>query len=98
MRICEPVHRVLQGAPLSVKQRTNGDDNGIDRRPSIPLGIQACAVALRRMADYELGPSLHRRMHALGERKEYLSPAEHEELLALLTSPTSARLRNWRPK
>jgi hypothetical protein len=33
------------------------------------------------MADYELDPSLHRRMHELGERKEFLSPGEHEELL-----------------
>jgi hypothetical protein len=36
------------------------------------------------MADYELDPSLQRRLHELGERKEFLSPAEHEELLALV--------------
>jgi hypothetical protein len=41
-------------------------------------------VALRRMADYELDPSLHRRMHELGGRKELLSQGEHEELLALV--------------
>ena len=52
--------------------------------PQFLSAIQACALALRRMADYELDPPLHRRMHALGERKEFLSPAEHEELLALV--------------
>jgi hypothetical protein len=52
--------------------------------PQFQRAIQACAVALRRMADYELDPSLHRRMHELGERKELLSPGEHEELLALV--------------
>jgi hypothetical protein len=36
------------------------------------------------MADYELKPSLHRRMHELGERKEYLTQAEYDELLALV--------------
>jgi hypothetical protein len=36
------------------------------------------------MAAYELDPSLRRRMHALGERKEFLSQGEHEELLALV--------------
>jgi hypothetical protein len=52
--------------------------------PQFQSAIQACAVALRRMADYELEPSLHRRMGELGARKEFLSPAEHEELLALV--------------
>jgi hypothetical protein len=52
--------------------------------PQFQRAIQACAVALRRMADYELDPSLHRRMHELGERKEFLSSGEHEELLALV--------------
>jgi hypothetical protein len=33
--------------------------------PQFQLAIQACAVALRRMADYELDPSLHRRMQEL---------------------------------
>ena len=52
--------------------------------PQFQLAIQACAVALRRMADYELDPSLHRRMRELGERKEYLTQAEYDELLALV--------------
>src|SRR6266446_10671557 len=50
--------------------------------PQFQSAIQACAVALRRMATYELDPSLHRRKRAFGERKEFLTPAEHEELLA----------------
>jgi hypothetical protein len=52
--------------------------------PQFQRAIQACAVALRRMADYELDPSLHRRMQELGERKEFLSQGEQEELLALV--------------
>lgn len=52
--------------------------------PQFQSAIQACALVLRRMVDYELDPSLHRRLRELGERKEFLSPAEHEELLALV--------------
>jgi hypothetical protein len=52
--------------------------------PQFQLAIQACMVALRRMANYELEPSLYRRMQALGERKEFLNQGEHEELLALV--------------
>ena len=52
--------------------------------PQFQRAIQACAVALRRMADYEIEPSLHRRMQVLGERKEFLSQEEQEELLALV--------------
>ena len=52
--------------------------------PQFLSAIEACAMALRRLADYELDPSLDSRMHALGERKEFLSQAEHEELLALV--------------
>ena len=52
--------------------------------PQFQSAIQACAVALHRMADYELDPLLRKRMHELGERKEFLSPADHEELLALV--------------
>lgn len=52
--------------------------------PQFQSAIQACAIVLRRMADYELDPSLHRRLQELGERKEFLSPTEHEALLALV--------------
>ena len=43
--------------------------------PQFLSAIQACAVALRRLAEYELAPSLQSRLHALGERKEFLGPA-----------------------
>ena len=52
--------------------------------PQFQSAIEACAVALRRMAAYELNPTLTQRMHELGERKEYLTQAEHDELLALV--------------
>jgi hypothetical protein len=52
--------------------------------PQFQSAIQACAVTLHRVADYDLDPSLQRRIHELGERKEFLSSAEHEELFALV--------------
>ena len=52
--------------------------------PQFQSAIAACAVALRRMAAYEPNPTLTQRMHELGERKEYLTQAEQEELLALV--------------
>ena len=52
--------------------------------PKFQTAIEACTVALRRMADYELNPTLSQRRHELGERKEYLSSDEHEELLAVV--------------
>jgi predicted house-cleaning noncanonical NTP pyrophosphatase (MazG superfamily) len=52
--------------------------------PQFQSAIQAYVVALHRMADYELDPPLQRRLHALGERKEFLTAADHEELLALV--------------
>jgi hypothetical protein len=41
--------------------------------------------ALQRVANYALPAALDRRMQALGENKEFLGQAEHEELLALVT-------------
>ena len=52
--------------------------------PQFQSAIEACAVALRRLAEYELHPTLTQRMHELGERKEYLTQAEYDELLALV--------------
>ncbi len=52
--------------------------------PQFQLAIQACAIALHRVADYELDPLLQKRMHASGEQKEFLTPEEHRELLALV--------------
>ncbi len=52
--------------------------------PQFQSAIQACAAALHKMADYELNPLLRKRMHDLGERKEFLTLEEHEELLALV--------------
>lgn len=55
----------------------------ISIEPVIPA-LHSCVSVLRRMANYELEPSLKQRMHELGERKEFLSAAEHDELLALV--------------
>ncbi len=41
--------------------------------------------ALKRVANYALPAALDRRLQELGENKEYLGSAEHEELLALTT-------------
>ncbi len=47
--------------------------------------FRTCERALRRVADYRLDPALDQRLRDLGERKEWLSRAEHDELLALVT-------------
>jgi hypothetical protein len=41
--------------------------------------------ALKRVANYVLPAALDQRLQKLGENKEYLGAAEHEELLALVT-------------
>jgi hypothetical protein len=41
--------------------------------------------ALKRVANHVLPAALDRRLQELGENKEYLAAAEHEELLALVT-------------
>jgi hypothetical protein len=52
--------------------------------PKLSRAIQACVQTLRRLATYELPPSLDRRLQELGEEKEFLGPAAHEELLSLV--------------
>jgi hypothetical protein len=46
--------------------------------------FEACASALSRIADYELEPSLQKRLQELEDRTEFLTQAEHHELLALV--------------
>lgn len=50
--------------------------------PAWQNALEASVAALRRVADYALDPALDRRVLDLGERKEFLSPDEHQELLA----------------
>ncbi|MBM3222623.1 MAG: hypothetical protein FJZ47_02295 [Candidatus Tectomicrobia bacterium] len=52
--------------------------------PQCQSAIHTCAVALRRLAQFELDTLLQQRLHDLGARKELLTPAEHAELLALV--------------
>ena len=44
-----------------------------------------CIRSLRGLAQYELDDSLQRRLSDLGERKEFLDAAEHEELVSLVS-------------
>jgi hypothetical protein len=46
--------------------------------------LAACVRALRGVASFRLDSALDRRLQDLGERKEFLSPEEHSELLALV--------------
>lgn len=50
----------------------------------IHSALDSCASALRRIASYELEPSLQNRFLDLGERKELLSQPEYDELMALV--------------
>ena len=46
--------------------------------------IRECASTLQRVAAYRLPPAVDRRLLWLSENKEVLSPAENDELLALI--------------
>ncbi|QDU24078.1 hypothetical protein [Urbifossiella limnaea] len=50
--------------------------------PAWQTALEASVAALRRVAGYALDPALDQRVLELGERKEFLTPAEHQELLA----------------
>jgi hypothetical protein len=52
--------------------------------PQLHAAVRSCVQALRRLAEYTLSPALDRYIRELGERKESLSAAEHEHLLALV--------------
>lgn len=52
--------------------------------PDQAKALHACRRALRRIAEYELDPSIDQHMLDLGERKENLDDAEHAELMALV--------------
>jgi hypothetical protein len=46
--------------------------------------LGSCVPTLRRLTSSQLDPVLDQRMLELGERKEYLTPTEHAELMALV--------------
>jgi hypothetical protein len=50
----------------------------------IHSAVEACVSALSRVANYELEPSLQKRLLDLGERKEFLGEAEYDEHMALV--------------
>ncbi len=51
----------------------------------VQAALRNGVLALKRVAHYTLPPALDRRLQQLGENKEYLGEADHEELLALVT-------------
>jgi hypothetical protein len=52
--------------------------------PQLRLALNSAESALRRLASYELEPSLARRLEALSDRKEFLTDEEHAVLLELV--------------
>ncbi len=50
----------------------------------VQSALQQGVRALTRVAQYTLPVALDRRMQELGEQKEYLGDADHEELMALV--------------
>ncbi len=52
--------------------------------PSFRGAVDASITTLRRLADYEIPPSLDARLRELAERKDLLSSSEHDELLTLV--------------
>ncbi len=52
--------------------------------PGFESALVQSVKALRRLAGYEIEPAIQERMLDLGERKEFLSGAEHAELISLI--------------
>ena len=52
--------------------------------PEFEAALGKGLKALHHVAGYELEEGIQKRMHDLGERKEFLSEAEHAELMALV--------------
>lgn len=52
--------------------------------PGLTDALQMCVASLSRLASYRFDDFLQHRLRDLGERKEELASAEHEELLALV--------------
>ena len=52
--------------------------------PGFESALAQTVKALRRLAGYEIEPAIKERMQDLGERKEFLSVAEHAELMSLI--------------
>lgn len=64
--------------------------------PKVQSALASCAEALRAFADYELDTEIATRMRELGERKEFLDPAQHAELLALVAFTEQRSLESLR--
>lgn len=52
--------------------------------PQAWVALKTCQSALRRFAGYTLDPALDQKMRDLGENKEFLTPSDHDELMALV--------------
>ena len=63
--------------------------------PAQRAALATSASTLRRLAAYELPPALDRRILALGERKESLTPDEQAELLAWVEFTQQRSLEKW---
>ena len=57
---------------------------GAVESPGFESALARSVKALRRLAGYEIEPGIQVRMRDLGERKEFLSEAEHAELISLV--------------
>ena len=52
--------------------------------PRFQEAIDSRVSALRRLASYTLEPAIQRRLTELSEKKEFLNPEEHDELMDLV--------------
>jgi hypothetical protein len=64
--------------------------------PRLLTALRSCVEALRPVTNYKLPPALDQRMLDLGERKEFLEPAEYEQLLALIAFAQDRTLEKLR--
>ncbi|HYV38871.1 MAG TPA: hypothetical protein VE988_24520 [Gemmataceae bacterium] len=52
--------------------------------PRLHSAVRSCVQALRQIAAYTLPAVLDEQLRELGERKEFLQPSEHNQLMALV--------------
>jgi hypothetical protein len=65
----------------ALRKRPTRSNGVIELSSELQEALRPAVEVLRRMARYKMEPFLARRMTELGERKEFLTKKEHDELM-----------------
>lgn len=76
-------------------RRAAPETDGMPARSELRAALKHALSVLKRTARYKMEPFLARRMHELGERKEFLDPSEHRELMRLVAFWRKRTLDVW---